>query len=184
MKKHFLIIVGIVCYSASGNVLAQSVGQWQLPRVEIPLVEADRTIAVLKVRLISKSASIHYAGAEYYLKLKKDKSMCMITTGQTPRLVATIAKMGSKKIEVTSTEGNSFVLDRTGKKKQRQYFREGVPFLAVQDDQVMVNKANLEGLELLVQAAIVFRLVYVQYDAERSSNTVYYPIVTAAATDH
>ncbi len=183
MKKYVLIFSCIILSATSYSLLAQSAGEWQLPRVEIPLVQNDKTVASLKVRFISKSATINYEGEEYFLKLKKDKSVCMITNNQTHRPVATISKLGKKKIDVISTAGDSFVIDRTGKKKQPQYFKQGTSFLSINDDKVIVSKQQLDTLELLAQAAIVFRLVYMQYDSERSSNTVYYPIVTSAVVD-
>jgi len=183
MKKYVLIFSGLILSATSYSLLAQPVSEWQLPRVEIPLVQNDKTVASLKIRFISKSATISYEGEEYFLKLKKDKSVCLITSSQTQRTVATISNLGRKKIDVTSAEGISFVIDRTGKKKQRQYFKDGVPFLSMIDDEVIVGKQQLDTLELLAQAALVFRLLYMQYEAEKSSNTVYYPIVTSAAVD-
>lgn len=183
MKKYVLLAFSFILPATSYNLLAQPVGEWQLPRVEIPLIQNDKTVAALKVRFISRSATINYEGEEYFLKLKKDKSVCMITSIQTQRPIATISKLGRKKITVTSTQGNSFVIDRSGKKKQRQYFKEGAPFLLIDDDKVIVNKQQLDALELLTQAAIVFRLVYIQYDSERSSTTIYYPIVTSSVED-
>lgn len=183
MKKYQVIVSCLILSVTSYRLLAQPVGEWQLPRVEIPLVQNDKTVASLKVRFISKSATINFEGEEYFLKLKNDKSVCLITGSKAQRPVATISKLGRKKIEVTSTQGNSFIIDRTGKKKQREYFKEGSLFLSVIDDKVMVSKQQLDTLELLTQAAIVFRLVYVQHDSLRSSNTVYYPIVISAAVN-
>jgi hypothetical protein len=104
----------------------------------------------------------------------------VITNSRSQREVATIFRLGRKTIEVAPAEGNSFMIDRTGKKKQRQFLKEGVPFLSFIDDKVIAGRQQPGTMELLAQAALVFRLVFTQYDSERSSSIVYYPIVTSA----
>jgi hypothetical protein len=182
MKKYLLLILWFVLIVVSNSLQAQALAEWQLPQVEIPLVQDGKTVATLKVRFISKSATITHDNIEYALKLKRNLNVCVITNRHTNEVVATLTKLGTSLIEVKPTEGNPFFILRTGKMKAYQYSIAGIPFLTVEDDRVIAGKQQSDRLELLAQATLVFRLVYKQYVSEKNSNNNYFPIITSAGT--
>lgn len=165
------------------TTFAQSTLAWHLPSVEIPLIQDGQMIASMRARFISKSAIVSYNGMEYDLKLKKDRSSCTVTILPTQQEVLTVRHMGRREIEVDESLGKSFIIQRTGKKKNQRYLKDGQPFLTVENDQVIVEKNELDVNELLVQAVLIFRLTYNQYDSDRSSTVVYYPIASSAGQE-
>jgi len=184
MKNLLFFVFCIILSAISCSLRAQSWGEWRLPQVEIPLVQEDKTVATLKVRFISKSATISYENKEYALKLKHDLNVCEITNRLTKDVVVTMRKLGSSLIEVKPSDGKPFSIIRNGKMNESQYVIGGVTFLTVEDDKVIAGKQQPGTVELLAQATIVFRLVYQQYVSERNSNNNYYPIITTVSTSN
>lgn len=180
---HIIFILGCFAFLNAQTTFAQSTLAWHLPSVEIPLIQDGRMIASMKARFISKSATVSYNGLEYELTLKKDRSSCTVTILPTQQGVFTVRHMGRREIEVDESLGKSFIIQRTGKKKNQRYLKDGQPFLTVKNDHVIVEKNESEVNELLVQAVLIFRLTYKQYDSDRSSTVVYYPIASSAGQE-
>jgi hypothetical protein len=173
MKTIIYFIFILTAYTTS----AQTQAEWKLPQVEIPLMQGEQTIAVLKPKFFTRTAILSFGGEEYQLKLKSGSSRCIVTKLSTNEVIAQLTQMGSREVKIQYTNAPEVFLKRVGKKDNRQYVLQGELSLKISEEGITTNFEKLNLNQCVVQAALVFRHTYIQYDKDRASNTYYYPVI-------
>ncbi|MCU0368138.1 MAG: hypothetical protein MUF39_04835 [Cyclobacteriaceae bacterium] len=173
MKIIIYFIFILISYTAS----AQTQAEWKLPQVEIPLMKGEQTIAILKPKYFTKTAILSFDGEEYQFKLKSGSSRCIVTKLSTKEVIAQLTQMGSREVKIQFAKAPEVLLKRIGKKDNRQYVLPGELSLKISEEGITTNFEQIDLNQCVVQAALVFRHTFIQYDKDRASNTYYYPVI-------